>query len=408
MIATRVYSGSVTDTAIDEQAQVGIRERLPALLALALASGLAVTTEMLPVGLLPDIGASFGVSNSIAGLLVSLYAVMVAALSVPLTLATSRFGRKPLLLATVSGYAISNALVAAAPAFAVVAVGRTLGGMTHALFFSLVIGYTPRLVADGHVGRALAIAGSGASAGFVLGVPLLTSLGIAAGWRASFAVLVGLSAIAFVLVALLLPPVEHGAETAARPPGAGRMLAAVAASNALVFLGHFTVFTFVAVLLLTSGVAAVFVGPILLACGALGLVGLWCSGHGLDRNPRRTAVIIVTVMVGAVIAVGAGWPALVAVVVATAVWSGAFGGLPQIYQAGAVRARATSHELAGAWINASANVGIAAGSALGAGLLHVGGPGLLPWPGAALIVAGLVVILLAPKAFPRSPRATAQ
>src|SRR5262245_66503210 len=106
---------------------------------------------------------------------------MVAALSVPLTVVTARFGRKPLLLATLVGYAASNALVAAAPTFAVVAVGRAIGGTTHALFFSLLIGYAPRLVSRAHVGRALALAGGGASAGLVLGVPLTTSLGTAIG-----------------------------------------------------------------------------------------------------------------------------------------------------------------------------------------------------------------------------------
>src|ERR1041384_3820913 len=124
----------------------GLRESLPGLLSLALASFLAVTTEVLPVGLLPDIGATFAVPDSVTGLLVSLYAVMVATLAVPLTVLTTRFARKPLLLTTVAGYALSNALVAMAPVFAVVAAGRTVGGVTHALLFSLVIGYAPRLV----------------------------------------------------------------------------------------------------------------------------------------------------------------------------------------------------------------------------------------------------------------------
>ena len=47
-----------------------------------------MTTEVLPVGLLPDIGAAFAVSDSVTGLLVSLYAVMVAALAVRLTVET--------------------------------------------------------------------------------------------------------------------------------------------------------------------------------------------------------------------------------------------------------------------------------------------------------------------------------
>lgn len=382
----------------------GIRDSLPGLLSLASASCVAVTTEMLPVGLLPEIGATFAVSDSMTGLLVSLYAAMVAALAVPLTIATSRFSRKPLLLATLACYAVSNALVAAAPLFTVVAAGRALGGITHALFFSLVIGYSPRLVSGAHVGRALALAGSGASAGLVVGVPLLTSLGAAAGWRASFAVLAVLSISTFVLVAVLLPRVGH--ESMSTRPRFGRrgQLAAVATSNTLVFLGQFTVYTFISVFLLRSGVGPAFIGPILLACGACGLLGLWYSGRGLDRNPRRTAVVVLALIMGAVVALGATWPTLVAVVVATAVWSGAFGGVPSIYQACAVRARAMPPELAGAWINSTANIGIAGGAAIGAGLLHTAGLSSLPWPGAVLMGCGLAVVVMSGSAFPRQPQ----
>jgi predicted MFS family arabinose efflux permease len=373
---------------------------MPGLLSLALASCLAVTTEVLPVGLLPDIGATFAVSESVTGLLVSLYAVMVAALAVPLTVATSRFGRKPLLLTTLLCYALSNALVAAAPVFAVVAIGRTVGGITHALFFSLVIGYAPRLVSRADVGRALAVSASGASTGMVLGVPLSTSLGNAAGWRTSFAVLAVLSILAFVLVKRLLPGVSHD-PVSGGSGGTGRSaLAAVSASNLLAFLGQFTVYTFVSVLLLSSGVSPAFVGPILLVCGVCGLLALWWVGRNLDRSPRRTAVVLLAVVIGAVVVLGGTWPTLVTVIVATAIWNGAFGGMPSIYQACAVRTHALSPELAGAWVNATANAGIAGGAALGAGLLKAAGLSSLPWAGASLITLGLAVVLLSRKAFP--------
>jgi predicted MFS family arabinose efflux permease len=376
---------------------------MPGLLSLALASCLAVTTEVLPVGLLPDIGATFAVSDSVTGLLVGLYAVMVAALAVPLTVATSRFGRKPLLLTTLLCYALSNALVAAAPAFAVLAIGRTVGGVTHALFFSLVIGYAPRLVSRADVGRALAVSASGASTGMVVGVPLSTSLGTAAGWRAPFAVLAVLSVLAFVLVRRLLPSVSNE-PLSSGSVGTGRgALAAVSGSNFLAFLGQFTVYTFVSVLLLSSGVSAVFVGPILLACGACGLLALWWVGRNLDRSPRRTAVVLLAIVIAAVVALGGTWPTLVAVIVATVVWNGAFGGLPSIYQACAVRTHALSPELAGAWVNATANAGIAGGAAIGAGLLRTAGLSSLPWVGASLIGLGLAVVLLSRKAFPAEP-----
>jgi predicted MFS family arabinose efflux permease len=340
------------------------------------------------------------VSPSVTGLLVSLYAVMVAALAVPLTVATSRFGRKPLLLTTLVGYAVSNALVAVAPAFTVVAIGRAVGGTTHALFFSLVIGYAPRLVSRAHVGRALALAGGGASAGMVLGVPLTTSLGTAVGWRASFALLAALSIVTFVLVGRLLPRVNHE-RASGRSTRSGRSaLAAVSASNLFSFLGQFTVYTFVSVLLLSSGVSPAFVGPILLACGACGLLSLWWVGRRLDRSPRRAAVVVLGTVAVAVVTLGATWPSLVAVVIATAVWNGAFGGLPSIYQACAVRTHAVSPELAGAWVNATANAGIAGGAAIGAGLLQTAGLSSLPWVGASLIGVGLAVVLLSRRAFP--------
>lgn len=376
------------------------RQAAAALFALAAAGFLAVTTEMLPVGLLPRIGDAFGISESISGLLVSLYAVMVALLAVPLTSLTQRLPRKPLLLVTVAGYAVSNAAVAVAPSFAVVAVGRTLGGLTHALFFSLLIGYAPRLVSSAHLGRALALVSGGTTAGLVLGAPLATSLGTAFGWRTPFVVLAVASVATCLLVARLLPKVAHedgafGPERSAR--GA---LAAVSGANAVTFLGQFSLYTFISVVFLTSGFGHALIGPLLLVCGLCSLAGVWYVGRHLDRRPRRTAVVVFTACIAAVLALGAAWPAGVGVVAAAAVWNGAFGGVPALFQAASVRTGAVSPEMAGAWTNATANAGIAGGAALGSGVLEFSGISALPWVSVALLTAALCLIVLSPRAFP--------
>lgn len=379
-----------------------LRATRPALLSLAVASCLAVTTEVLPVGLLTGIGERFGVEASVTGLLVSLYAVMVATLAVPLTLLTSRYPRKPLLLLTLAGYALSNTMVAAAPVFAVVATGRVIGGVTHALFFSLCIGYVPRLVSGAYVGRALALATGGASAGFVLGVPLSTSLGTAVGWRASFAVLAVASVAVLVLVAAVLPdvPGDHPEGTG---DGRNGELAAVAVANVLTYLGQFTLYTFISLLFLSSGLQPVLVGPLLLLCGACGFIGLYCTAKTLDRNPRATATIVLLTVIGGLVILGCTYPALGWVVLAAAVWNGAFGGVPSIYQACAVRSQAVSPELSGAWVNATANLGIAGGAAIGAAVLTVADVGVLPWVAVGLVAAGLVAVVAARRAFPSRP-----
>src|SRR5690606_4460200 len=333
------------------------------LLALGLATFVAITTELVPVGLLPVISADLSVTESTAGLLVTAYAVMVAVLAVPLTTATRRLPRKAVLLGAVTVYTLSNVLVALAPTFAVVAVARALGGASHAVFFSVSIGYASRLVRPHLAGRALALVTLGASAGFVLGVPLSTSLGTAVGWRTAFVVLAGACALSGVLTALLLPAVPGGGappDDAAR--GARRSaLAGATAASGLVYLGHYTVYTYVSVLLLGAGLAAVAVGPALLAIGGLGLVGAAYAAARLDARLRQTTVVTLVVVGGGVLALGVAYPGTVGTLVAAAVWSVGFGAVAAVFQTAAIRTRGASPDVVGALVNAAPTSASAAG-----------------------------------------------
>ena len=385
-----------------DPAESGLGRMRVALIVLSLSAFAAVTTEMVPVGLLPAIGHTFGTAESTTGLLVSLYAVLVAALAVPLTFATRRVPGKRLLLLVMGCYAVSNVISALAPSFAVLAAGRAVGGVTHALFFSVFIGYATRLVPPAQTGRALALASAGVSAGFVLGVPLATALGNAVGWRAAFAALAALAVAVLALLAVMLPDVRRPAEEPRRAPRRRRQMATVIGSNTLALLGHYTLYTYVSVLLLRSGASASMVGPVLLLFGVFGLIGVWLSGPRLDRDLRGTALVILAILGAGMAGAGAVYPVLALVIVAGAIWNGAFGAVPSLYQTAAVRAQAMSPELAGAWINASSNVGIAVGAALGGVVLARVGIREVAWLAAALAVIAIVVVILARRAFPEA------
>ncbi|MCW2932140.1 MAG: transporter [Actinomycetia bacterium] len=384
-------------------AEPGLGSARVGLIILSLSAFAAVTTEMVPVGLLPAIGHTFGVAESTTGLLVSLYAVLVAALAVPLTLATKRIPGKRLLIVAMSCYAVSNVISALAPSLAVLAVGRAVGGVTHALFFSVFIGYVTRLVPPAMTGRAFAVASAGVPAGFVLGVPLATALGNAAGWRAAFAVLAALMVVVLVLVAVMLPDVRSQVDERRPAPGRLRQMATVIGSNTLALLGHYTLYTYVSVLLLRSGASPNMVGPILLVFGIFGLIGVWSAGRRLDRHLRSTALVILAILGAGIAGAGAAVPVLALVIVAGAAWNGAFGAVPTLYQTAAVRAQATSPELAGAWINASSNAGIAAGAALGGVVLGSTGIREVAWLAAAFVIIAILIVLLTRRAFPKAP-----
>ncbi len=371
----------------------------PGLLILALATFAVVTTEMLPVGLLPAISQTFAESESTTGLLVSLYAAVVALLAVPLTMATRAVGRKRLMIVAIGCFTISNVAAAAAPTFAALAAARAFGGATHALFFSVSIGYAARLVPTGSTGRALALASAGAAAGFVLGVPLATALGNAIGWRGAFLSLGVLLALVLGSVALLLPAVAPDPDGDEPPPGRRRRLLAAVSSNALAYLGHYTIYTYISVMLLAAHAGRGAVGPILLVFGAVGLVGLLVAGPRLDRHPRRTATTALALVIAGIAVVGVGFPVLALVIAGGALWNGAFVPMASAYQAAAIRAQAASPDLAGAFVNATANIGIGGGAALGGLVLHQAGLRALAWTAAACIAAAAVLVLLARRTF---------
>ena len=372
----------------------------PALAVLAVSVFAAVTTELLPVGLLPQIGSAFDVSDGTAGLLVSAYAVMVAVLSVPLALATRRLPRKPVLLATIGGYVVSNIVSATAPSFGVLAAGRVVGGITHALFFSVCIGYSARLVPAALTGRAMALVSVGVSGGLVLGVPLSTAVGTALGWRVAFGAMAVLVALVLLLAATVLPPVDGPSGDGAPHPGRRRDLATVVVANGVTYLGTYVLYTYVSILLLDSGAAERWVGPTLLLFGICGLIGLRLAAAQLDHRPRGSAILVPAPMAVGASGVALAYPHLGAVVAAGMIWLAAFGPAASLYQSASVRTAASSPETAGAWINASSNAGIAGGAALGGAVMAASSLTWVAWISAAIVAASAALALVSRSAFP--------
>lgn len=396
MTITRIRT-SPDSTSTSQQTRTAL-----SILAISVFAG--VTTEMLPVGLLAQISDSYGTSESTTGLLVTLYASLVAILAVPLTMATGRLDRKRLLIGAVCTYALSNLLAALAPTFTVLAIARGLGGATHAVFFSLCIGYAARVAAPGQTGKAMAIMSAGGSAGFILGVPLATALGSAVGWRGAFGALAVLLILDMVLILRHLPAVTVSSEAHPVKRGNRRLLVAVVVSNAFVFLGHYTLYTYVSVLLVRAGASVGDVGPVLLVFGISGLIGLRIAGAKLDARPRGATVAVLSVLILGLLAVSVSYPVLGVLIVAAAVWNGAFGPVASIYQTAAVRAQATSPDLAGAWLNSMSNVGISAGAALGGAVLGAAGLRGVSWVAAAAVLVGLAIVVAATRAFPAAAR----
>lgn len=363
---------------------------------LAIAVFAAITSEVVPIGLLPQVVSSLGVNEAGAGTLISLYAGMVAVTAVPLTRLTRRIPRKPLLLATLIVFALSNTLAAAAPDFVWLAVARALGGAAHALFFAVAIGYAARIAPRGQTGRALALVATGTSVGLILGVPAGTVLGELFSWRATFGALAVIVALATLAAVRYLPAVEHDAEAGkSLLPGGGTLLLVAGLAGAA-FLGHYSLYTYVSPFLLAAGLPAAWLGAMLAVLGLSGLVGIRIAARRLDAHPYAWLVAVPSAVLLTQAALALSFPSLIPVLILAALWTASFGPVNSTYQSVLVRVGKDNPEMAGAWINVTCNIGIAVGSTLGGTLLTgTGGYTSAGLAGCAVLAAAVLVTLLA-------------
>jgi predicted MFS family arabinose efflux permease len=378
------------------------RRTLAGLVTLAAAAFVAVTTETMPTGLLPQIGAGFHVSASQAGTLVGAYALVVAIGSVPLAVLTNRLPRKALILFTLGAYAASAVLTVATSSFGVALGARVVGGVAHALFFAVASAYITRLVPPHLVGRATAVLQTGGSLALVFGVPLGTAIGIATGWRTAFLVLAMASLVLLAAASRLLPAVASSkpvswaeAMRGLRAPG----LLAISLVSAISFAGHFSAYTYIAPLLRRGGIGGDHVSTVLFLFGLGGMAGVSISGATADRFPRGalTASFIVLPVTMLLLWASAGFAA--GTVLTAIVWATAFVSTPTLIMTVALRAGHDHPDMAAALVNSVCNIGIATGSVVGGVALDTGGLGAVPPLSAALFVAVLVTTLVVGRAF---------
>src|SRR5262245_61634351 len=102
---------------------------------------LSVTTEGLPIGVLPAMSRDLGVTEGQLGLIVTAFALMVALFAAPLGVAVARMPRRRLLIAALFGYALCNLITAVSHAYALTVAGRLLGGLAHGVFWGMLGGY---------------------------------------------------------------------------------------------------------------------------------------------------------------------------------------------------------------------------------------------------------------------------
>ena len=363
-----------------------------ALIALAACASCFLTAENLPIGLLPQISASMHTSLSTTGLLVTIYALLVVAATIPLAHATRRIPRRYLLAGVAVGLAVGSVGSAVAPNFGTLIASRIFTATAQAIFWATGPLEAASIVRPERRSRALTAVFGGSAAGQVLGLPAGTAIGHAAGWRVAFVVLAGAAIVLLAAILWALPT------RAPRPPHADAEHAAdrtryrvLIAFTALAVGANFAMFTYAAAFLVkVSGLPRSEVSVVLFAAGVVSTLGL-ATGSSLYMRHRRAAIplafsFMLLAMVGMFVA--AKVTLLAAVLFALA-------GLGQsLFTVGGITAVIELKPSTGsAWYSAAYNVGIATGPLAGGLALQEWGLRATPLAGAVIGLAALTLIV---------------
>ncbi|MDN4473493.1 MFS transporter [Demequina zhanjiangensis] len=378
-----------------EAPSVAPRRAYAALAALAVSMFLYVSNEIAPLGLNAVVAESLGESEATVGLLISVGAFVVILTSVPLALAASRVPYRWTLTGAGTLFTVAMALSATADTFGELVVGRVLGAAAHAMFWAVVTPAAAGMFPVRVRGRMVARVMIGSSVAGVAGLPALTWLAQAAGWRTSYMAMTAVSAVVAIAIAVLLPTFKGSEGSTARGelpswPAFVRVLAIAALT-----VGSLAVlWTYITPYLLQVPRFSATAIPLLLAIGgALGVVAMVAIGRFLDRFPVRSLVVGLTMLLAVYLGLGQAGsvPAIAAAMVMLQgfCWSIIVAAMMNW----AMRHAPGRTDVAVAAYNSAYNAGNAGGPIIGATLLGSASAGVLPWASAALVAGALLVVL---------------
>lgn len=175
------------------------------LLVLALSAFAIGTTEFVIMGLLPEVASDLGVSIPGAGWLITGYALGVAIGAPLMALVTSSWPRKIALLSLMGIFIVGNLFCALASDYQMLMLARVITALCHGAFFGIGSVVAASLVPANRRASAVALMFTGLTLANVLGVPLGTALGQAAGWRSTFWAVTVIGVIALIGLWRFLP-----------------------------------------------------------------------------------------------------------------------------------------------------------------------------------------------------------
>jgi len=366
---------------------------------LALAVFLIGTIEYIITGIIQMAANDLSVSTSVAGLLVTSFALS-AAVGAPIIIAlTIHVDRKKILLSMLIIFILSNFITFFSHSFEMVLFTRILQGLSGGVATVVAMAVATRLVENEKRGSAIGIILMGLSSSLVLGVPLGTFLSEIIGWKAVFVFIGLITIIPLFVVYKRIPAIkEQEAVTIGMQLSIlkdRRIVFAVAVT--LFYVGGYsTLFTYLTPFLQASANLTIAeISGILLLAGICSFIGSSIGGIAADKRGSRftifTGLILQILMLILLAIIGGNLIGLVAVIM---IWMIATWSTSPAQQLYLVTLVPKSPDIALSVNTSFIQFGFALGSGLGGLVISNASVLKLSWISAGTVVLALLMTLM--------------
>lgn len=254
------------------------------------------TSEFMPIGLLTDIATDLNISEARAGLLISVYAWVVAIMSLPLMIMVSKMELKRLLLSIIALFVVSHVASAFAEGYYTLMLSRIGVACAHAIFWSIAPPLAVRTVPDGKRALGLSTIATGSSVAMVVGLPLGRVVGLYVGWRMTFLSIAIISALIFIFIAVVFPKLQSRGKFAFKQLPAllhNRVLVGVFIMSVLFATAHYTGYSYIEPFLgKVASMSPDVVTLVLIVFGASGMLGSISFSKYYMANRRRFMLVM--------------------------------------------------------------------------------------------------------------------
>ena len=266
----------------------GLKAWLP-VIGLTFSAFIFNTSEFIPIGLLSDIAADFNITESHAGLMITVYAWVVALASLPLMLVFAKTESKKLMLSITALFVVSHVLSGLASDFYMLMLSRMGVACAHAIFWSIVTPLAVKTAPEGKQSTALSFIVSGSSIAMIVGLPLGRTIGLYAGWRATFLIIGAVALIILCILAAVLKKTPGESNFSIRKLPAlfkTPALLGIYLITVIAITGHFTGYSYIEPFMgQVAGMGSTLITLVLTLFGVVGIFGSVIFSKFYDRHP---------------------------------------------------------------------------------------------------------------------------